>query len=445
MDKKVLFPLLMGTVLNPLNSTMLATALLTICQSFHRNAADGALLIVPLYVAAAVGQPLMGRLADLFNPKKVYIAGLLLILIAAAIGALAPAFWWLILSRVLLGLGTSAAYPCTMAIVAHQSEKGTVPRSILGLISVSAQATLVLGPILGGFVTQYLGWTGIFTINIPWVLGSLYVTKWVPSISRPPMQLSLWKQVDPIGIFLFSGLLTGLFMLLTTDLYWGYLILFTAGLVAFVFWEISQQQPFIKVQLFGRQPALLMVYFRILATNYVLYLVLYALPQWLESVKMLSPGDTGLISFPMSLASGSVALATSRRGKLSWIYVLAILTMICACSGIFLLNQNIPLWAVIGIMLIFGAATGINGIANQAALSEETLPENTGASFGLLRTFSYLGAILSGVQLKTSFKTGVTDANLHHAGKYAVICCTIFLVLYGIHFLRKRWQSTPQT
>lgn len=117
-------PLVLGTMMNPLNSTMLATALLTICHSFGQTISAGAILITSLYITSTIAQPLMGRLADIYSPKKINFLAFVLVLIAALVGVFAPAFGWLIVSRVLLGLGTSAAYPSAMALVnKHYAEE----------------------------------------------------------------------------------------------------------------------------------------------------------------------------------------------------------------------------------------------------------------------------------------------------------------------------------
>src|ERR1700754_4655531 len=114
---RLLPPLVLGAMLNPLNSTMLSTALTQLTHSFGRDVSAGALLITPLYITATIAQPLMGRLADIYSPKRVNLAGLVLVLAAAIGGMLAPSFGWLIFSRVLLGLGTSANYPSAVAIL----------------------------------------------------------------------------------------------------------------------------------------------------------------------------------------------------------------------------------------------------------------------------------------------------------------------------------------
>jgi MFS family permease len=110
-------PLLIGTLLNPVNSAMIATALVPIGRDLHAGPASTVWLVAGLYLAAAVGRPTMGRIAELQGPRKVVVAGLVLVLAAGLTGAFAPGLGWLVAARVLLGLGTSAAYPAAMTMI----------------------------------------------------------------------------------------------------------------------------------------------------------------------------------------------------------------------------------------------------------------------------------------------------------------------------------------
>src|ERR1700728_4943062 len=74
-------PLALGSTLNPVNSTMIATALVPIATDFHASVAEAGWLIAGLHLASAIAQPLMGRLADLFGPRRIYLIALLLVAI----------------------------------------------------------------------------------------------------------------------------------------------------------------------------------------------------------------------------------------------------------------------------------------------------------------------------------------------------------------------------
>src|ERR1700744_5460047 len=235
---RFMLPLVLGTMLNPLNSTMLATSLGTMCNSFRITTGQGAVLIISLYVTSTIAQPLMGRLADRFSAKKINTLGFILIMIASLIGAFAPAFWWLIVSRILLGLGTSAAYPSAMALLnqKYSSEGKTVPGIVLSVVGVTSQVSMVLGPLLGGFLTQMFGWKGIFFINIPWVIVAMILSGVIPDY--PPIKKSegsLWERLDGFGVIFFTAfLLALLYLIMQPHFSWLILTITIAFFVVFV-------------------------------------------------------------------------------------------------------------------------------------------------------------------------------------------------------------------
>jgi MFS family permease len=112
-----------GSVLNPVNSSIIAVALVTIGRAFGVGADSTAWLVSALYLATAIGQPTMGRLADLVGPRKVYLAGTALVGLGGLIGYLANSLPTLVIARVVIGFGTSAAYPAVMAMVRRQSQR----------------------------------------------------------------------------------------------------------------------------------------------------------------------------------------------------------------------------------------------------------------------------------------------------------------------------------
>lgn len=447
---RFILPLALGAMLNPLNSTMLATAMTKICLSFGRKPGEGGVLIMSLYITATIGQPLMGRLADIYSPRKVNFLGLYMVILAALTGAFAPAFGWLIVSRVLLGLGTSAAYPSAIAIIQRKYAAWgqTVPGESLGIIAVSGLVSGVLGPVLGGFLTDWFGWQGIFLVNIPWVIVTMALLRTTPVIEpakTPSSPSPLLTRIDAIGV-LFSGLfLMGLVLTLN-----GYRFLADASLNRLVAllvlptllslliaWERKREDPFINVRLFFQKPFMSLVYLQTLATNYITYLMLYAIPPWIEGVRNITASGTGLLLLPMTFFSAASAYIASRRKNLTRLSVLAAVSSVGACVGAFFLNAQMPMFGVIGITLLVGLLMGIAPVTNQVLLSVEAPPNMTGVSFGLSRTFGYIGAILSGAQIRTAFREGVDDGSLHQLVWLATGACVLLCVLYALPFVRR--------
>src|SRR5258707_11341968 len=96
-------PLCLGSMLNPVNSTMISTALVAIARDFQATVAETGLLIGGLYITSAIAQPTMGRLADRLGARRVFLAGLYLVALAGVAGKILPPLSPLILGRVFFG------------------------------------------------------------------------------------------------------------------------------------------------------------------------------------------------------------------------------------------------------------------------------------------------------------------------------------------------------
>lgn len=151
---------------------MMATALVGIGADFRSSPGATAGLISVLYLCSAVAQPTMGKLSVLFGPRRVFLSGVAILLLAGVVGVLAPNLGVLLISRALIGIGTSACYPTAMALVRRRADESGigVPGRVLGNFSIAAQVTAVVGLPLGGVLAGALGWRALFALNIPLAL-----------------------------------------------------------------------------------------------------------------------------------------------------------------------------------------------------------------------------------------------------------------------------------
>lgn len=216
---RFLTPLLLGSTLNPINSSMIATGLVGIGVDFHTGPGTTASLISVLYLCSAVMQPTMGKLSTLFGPRRVFLAGIVILLAAGVVGAAAPAFGFLLLSRALIGIGTSAAYPTAMALVRKRADSrgAGVPGRVLGNFSIASQITMVFGLPLGGILVGTFGWRALFLVNVPLALVTFVLTLVGVAKDDPGPRRDLKglvSAVDLPGIALFAGTTTSLLVFL---------------------------------------------------------------------------------------------------------------------------------------------------------------------------------------------------------------------------------------
>ncbi|WP_234440392.1 MFS transporter [Streptomyces rimosus] len=453
---RLMTPLLLGSVLNPVNSTMIATSLVAIARDFHVGAADTAWLISAMYLASAVAQPAMGRLADRLGPRRVFVAGLVTVLAAGLLGTLAPAFTLLIVSRVVLGVGTSAAYPAAMAILRTEAERvgrGT-PRAVLGRLSLAALGSAAVGPALGGLLAATTGWRAVFAVNVPLALVALACAlAWLPADGRAGPDRTADRgtarttahgtarttaraadrtgSLDPLGIALFAATLTVAMFFLLDLAHPRWLLLAPAAALAAVltWWQLRHPEPFLDLRMLARNGALLLTYLRHGLAYLVIYCVLYGYSQWLEEGHGYSAFHAGLIMLPMSGAAAVCSLAGARTKGIR-----APLTAAAAClavgSGVcLLLSGGTPLAALLLAGVLFGIPQGLAATGNQAALYAQAPADGIGAAAGFQRTAQYLGAITASSLIGLLYGQRATDAGLHGIAVVGLGLGVLLLVL----------------
>ncbi|MEU4244320.1 MFS transporter [Actinoplanes sp. NPDC026619] len=425
-DRRLITPLVLGSILNPVNSSMLAVALVPIAVTFHAVPAETAWLVAGLYLATATGQPVVGRLVDRYGARKLYLAGAALVGIAGLIGTFAPSLWVLVVARVLLGFGTCAGYPAAMYLIRRSGVEK--PGGLLTTLSVSAQTIVVIGPTVGGLLIGAAGWRALFAVNIPLavlclVLGSLILPRSVPVAGL--------AKLDFLGIGLFGGTLTVLMLfLMSPSIGHLWLLPLTVALAAgFVWRERRYVDPFLDVRVFGGNAPLITTYVRTLLAQTVAYAYLYGFTQWLEAGRGLSASHAGLILLPMSLVAIGVSTLTGRRAEFRGKLLVGAISQVVACALMLVLNSGSALWIPVLISIICGLPQGLNSLANQNAVYFQADPERMGASAGLLRTFAYLGAMVSSAATGTFFKHGADTAGLHDLAIFLIVVATILLVV----------------
>ncbi|MFI7385357.1 MFS transporter [Streptomyces sp. NPDC049813] len=431
-DRRLVVPMVLGSVLNPINSSMLAVALIPIGRAFGAPPDRTAWLVTGLYLATAVGQPVVGRLVDAFGPRRLYLAGTALVGVGGLLGMLAPNLWVLVASRVLLGFGTSAAYPASMALLRAESDRTGLksPSGILAVLSASGQVVAVIGPTLGGLLIGAGGWHLIFGVNVPLALACLVLgALWLPR-TRPRAAARTGPRTDVPGMVLFAASLTA-FMLFLTDpgtAHWYLPVIAAAGGLWFARRELTVEGPFIDLRVLGGNTPLLATYARQLLAYTTSYAFLYGYTQWLQEGRGLSAAHAGLLLLPMSLAAVAATALTGRRPGVRGKLLAGALVQLIGCAALLAVGADTPVWLLVVLGVLFGIPQGLNGLANQNALYAQADPARMGSSAGLLRTFTYLGALLASAANAVFFRSGATSAGLHDMARLLLAVAAVFLV-----------------
>ncbi|WP_022881968.1 MFS transporter [Gryllotalpicola ginsengisoli] len=417
-------PVLIGPVLNPINTSMIAVALVPISRDLHVATSVVVWLVAGLYLASAIAQPTMGKLADVFGPRRVYLVGLVVVLVAGILPNLWHTFPAVLVARILIGIGTSAAYPSAMALIRDQSIRlaRQTPPALLSAISIAAQTTAAVGPVLGGLLIGAFGWESIFLVNIPLAAIALVLTiAGVPSDATRPERSGpkpRLKDVDPLGVALFAGALAALLVFLldlsVANLWLVGLTVVLLGVL--LWWSLRRTHPFIDVRMLRRNGALSRTYLRMLLIYFGAYTMMYGFSQWTQGSAGYSADQAGWLQLPTAVLAALTSVAVARNRRLKLPLVLSGAIPFLGGLLLMLLHASSPLWLLLLAAAIFGVPQGLASVSNQQALYRQAPGDQLGTASGLSRTAVYLGSILSSAAIGLAFPTAPTDGGLHALG-----------------------------
>ncbi|MEZ5075916.1 MAG: MFS transporter [Solirubrobacterales bacterium] len=414
-------PLFVGSALNPINSSMIATALVPIADQVGASLGATSVLIASLYLASAVAQPAMGRLAEALGPRRVFVAGVGLVLAGGLIGGLGRDLPVLTVARVLIGIGTAAGYPTAMILVRRRAAAVGLtepPGRVLGGLTVTGQATAVLGLPLGGLLVGAFGWQAVFFVNVPLALLAWpMLAAWVPP--DPPPTLGgglgrLARAVDIGGMAGFVAATTSLlvFVLSLPQLRAVALAIGIGSAIGLVLWELHARAPFVDVRLLASSPALSFAFARIALTLFGMYSILYGVAQWIEAGRGQSPAVAGFSILPMTAVAIVAATLAAGRTSVRRPLLAAAACALAGSGGLLLAANTSSILGVVAVTVLFGVAVGAGTVGNQAALYVAAPAARIGTAAGFFRTFGYVGAIGSAAVTGVVFSDAADDRGL---------------------------------
>jgi EmrB/QacA subfamily drug resistance transporter len=236
-----------------LDALVVATALSTIRRDLHASLSTLEWTVNAYSLSFAVLLMSGAALGDRFGRRRMFVVGLGVFVAGSAACALAPTVGWLIVSRVVQGVGSALVMPLAMALLgaAIPSERRG---AALGIFSAVTGLAVVGGPLVGGFITQTLAWQWIFWLNLP--IGVAVIPLVLARIeeSHGPR-----TRPDVVGVALVSGATLGLVWALirANTVGWGsaeVVVTLAAGAVlmgAFVRWELRGDEPMLPMRFFA--------------------------------------------------------------------------------------------------------------------------------------------------------------------------------------------------
>jgi MFS family permease len=446
-----------GTILSALNSGMIAVALSTLRREFAVDVATVTWVISAFYLTSAVLQPLMGRLADRYGPRRVFGFGMGTVILAGALGPFAPDLVALCGARVLLAVGTAAAFPSAAAMLrAIAATEGGDGRRLIARVQLIDTSAAAVGPVLGGLLIVAAGWEAIFWINVPLAALALVSTALLapadPPRQRVPFGRTL-RESDLPGVLLFVAAVVGLLLFvlgLPGGPSWP-LLAATVGAAALFTWrELRTATPFIDLRLLARDVPLLRVYALFVLANLVLYCALFGLPQYLEDHAGYRTDVVGLLLLPLAAFNVVMAPIAERLIDRRGLRTTLVIGTAALGAGALLL----PLLAVTTAPVAVLAATAAIGIpyvlvlvSITQSLTAASPAGHAGQAAGLFQTARSLGSTAAGVVVALAFTGGTDPADWSLLATItaglAVVLFVVALAWSGSRAERRRGPRRP--
>ena len=397
---EILGAILLALFLFALDQTVVGTALPII--STKLNGASLYTWAFTIYLlTSTISGPIYGKLSDLYGRRPIFIWAVGLFLAASVFAGLSQEMWQFIIARGLQGLGGGAVFPIAFAIIAdlyppeERAKYGALFGGVFGLSSV-------LGPLLGGFVTDNFGWPWIFFLNVPLGLVSLFVCwRLLPPVKDPEHG----RNIDYVGAGLFTAALVPILLGLSnkrtlewTDPWVGGAILIGLVIAAvFLWWESRAADPIIRLDLFRNRTVSISIASMFLAA-FGFFGAIVFLPQWFQVVRGMGATESGLNLLPLVFAliagatiSGQVAARTGRYKPIIFG------AMVVLAIGLLLLTNlradtDLPvLWLW---MVVAGIGVGPSFALFAALVQNNVEPRQVGSATASLTFFQQIGGTI---------------------------------------------------
>ncbi|MGR3632414.1 MAG: MDR family MFS transporter [Limimaricola soesokkakensis] len=358
-------------------------------------------VVTAYLLASTVGAPIFGKLGDLFGRKAVMQAGLGVFTLGALICGVAPSMEVLIAGRAVQGLGGGGLIVVAMAVVADllpPRERSRVQGALGGVFGLST----VVGPLVGGFLVQSLGWHWIFFANLP-VVAVAWVVLQSALRGRAP---GARPRIDVAGAALLTATLSGLVLMTSmggTALGWDEPAMLAligatlASLIGFIFVESRAVEPILPLSLF-RLNAVAVINAAGLLVGMAMFGTITFLPLYLQVVQGVSPVLSGMFLLPMmggligaSMVSGRVM---GRTGRYKALPVASTALLALAMLGLSRLGPETPLWQVVALMTATGLGIGPMMSVGVAAIQNAVPRSMLGVGTASANMFRLIGGSL---------------------------------------------------
>ena len=414
--------LMLGMLLAMLDNLIVSTALPTIVGDLG-GLAHLSWVVTGYALAAAASTPIWGKLGDLYGRRGMFMSSIVIFLIGSALSGLSQNMNELIGFRAVQGLGAGGLMVGAMAIIGDlvpPRERGRYQ----ALIGIMMPIAFVGGPLVGGLLTDHVGWRWVFYINIPLGIAALLVTGLFMKLPRQRLN----ARIDYVGAILLAVGVVSLTLAASwggSQYPWGswqIIGLFATSavfLAAFVYAETKVAEPILPPRLFSNRNFTVAQILSFLVGAGMFGAVNF-LPQYMQNVRGASATASGLLLLPLMFGMLAVMLATgqitTRTGRYREFPIIGSAVMVVGMLVLLLLGVNTPTLVASALTLVLGIGMGFI-MQNTTLITQNSVAlRDMGAGTGSVTLFRTVGGSLGVALLGSIYVSKLTSTLTSHLG-----------------------------
>jgi EmrB/QacA subfamily drug resistance transporter len=371
-----------------------------------------------------------GRVADKLGRRRVFVAGVMLFSVASLFCGLASSSGWLVAARAVQGLGAAILSPAALSILTVTFKEGSERNKALSIWGAIAGAGGAFGVLLGGILTQEVGWQWIFYVNVP--IGSLVVLASF-FILAPSLSEDERRGFDIPGAIALTASLVLMVFALVKSTSWGWASARTIGtlavsiilLAAFILIERRTTSPLVPLSIFGNR-SLSVSNVVSLALGASIFSMFYFLSLYMQEVLGYSALRTG-IGY-LTIASAIIIAAGAAQALVAKFGIRSVMTlgMLLAAGGLVYFTQISPHGSYAATLLpgflLAGVGLGLSFVPVTIGAVSGVVADEAGVASGLITTTQQIGGALGVAVLSTIAVSATTKfASSHGHGHQQAI------------------------
>jgi EmrB/QacA subfamily drug resistance transporter len=393
--------LLLGMFVAILSSTVVTTALPQIIGDLGGSQSSYTWVVTSTLLALTVSTPIWGKLADLFDRKLLVQTGLVIYVTGSILAGLSPSTGWLIACRVLQGLGVgglTALVQIILSDLVSPRERGRYSGYLGAVFGIGT----VVGPLIGGVITDTAGWRWCFYVGVPFAIAAFVVLQRTLHLPRRRREVS----IDYLGAVLIAGGVSSLLIWVSLAgqqyawVSWQSVVLVGLGIVlcaAAVAVERRVKEPLVPMRLFSDRTVVLAVVASV-AVGIAMFGTTVFLSQYMQIARGKSPTEAGLLSIPMViglfLSSTIIGRIISRTGRYRRFMLAGTLLMTAGLGLVGTMDETTSLAEIGVFMFIVGAGMGMVMQNLVLVVQNAVAQSDIGAASSLVAFFRSLGGAI---------------------------------------------------